>query len=158
MSGGPAPVAGHDIGVVSGVTKTRYHALVVDDNEPTRILIGRILEQELDLQVTIAGTCEVALRLAEEHAYDVILLDLLMPGIGGFDVLKLIRADSANIETPVVIVSVLDDQASIDRCMALKAHAFVTKPVNRPVLTGIVRAQLPREPVSSRDEGRAQSC
>jgi DNA-binding response OmpR family regulator len=41
---------------------------------------------------------------------------------------------------------VLDDQDSIDRCMALKAHAFVTKPLNRAVLTAIVKAQLPRQP------------
>jgi CheY-like chemotaxis protein len=138
------------------VTKTRYRALVVDDNEPTRILIGRILEQELDLQVTIAGTCEVALRFAEDRPFDVILLDLLMPGIGGFDVLKMIRSDSANIDTPIVIVSVLDDQASIDRCMELKAQAFVVKPVNRPVLTEVVKAHLPAASKHPRDEQRAQ--
>lgn len=137
-------------------TKRRHHALVVDDNEPTRMLIARILEQELNLQVTLAGTCEVALRHADEHEFDVILLDLLMPGIGGFDVLKLIRLDSANIGTPVVVVSVLGDQTSIDRCMALKAHAFVTKPINRIVLSGIVKAQLPRDPQSPRDDWRAR--
>jgi CheY-like chemotaxis protein len=132
----------------------RYRALVVDDHEPTRLLIARILEQELDVQVTLAATCEVALRIAHKQLFDVILLDLLMPGIGGFDVLKLIRSESANIETPVVVVSVLDDQDSIDRCMALKAHAFVTKPVNRMVLTAIVKAQLPREPQSARNDRR----
>lgn len=146
---GPAPGPAGVIGVASGVAesaKRRYHALIIDDHEPTRLLIARILEQELDLQVALAATCEVALRIADKQLFDVILLDLLMPGIGGFDVLKLIRSESANIETPVVVVSVLDDQDSIDRCMALKAHAFVTKPVNRTVLTAIVKAQLPREP------------
>jgi CheY-like chemotaxis protein len=138
------------------VTKTRYRALVVDDNEPTRILIARILEQELDLQVTIAGTCEVAVRFAEDRPFDVILLDLLMPGIGGFDVLKMIRSDSANVDTPIVIVSVLDDQASIDRCMELKAQAFVVKPVNRPVLTEVVKAHLPAKSKHAGDEERAQ--
>jgi len=137
------------------VTKTRYRALVVDDNEPTRILIARILEQELDLQVTIAGTCEVAVRFAEDRPFDVILLDLLMPGIGGFEVLNMIRSESANVTTPVVIVSVLDDRASMDRCMELKAHAFVTKPVNRAVLTSIVKAHLPRAPRAAQDERRA---
>jgi CheY-like chemotaxis protein len=131
---------------VAESAKKRYHALVVDDHEPTRLLIARILEQDLDLQVTLAATGEVALRVADKQLFDVILLDLLMPGIGGFDLLKLIRSESANIETPVVVVSVLDDQDSIDRCMALKAHAFVTKPLNRAVLTAIVKAQLPRQP------------
>jgi CheY-like chemotaxis protein len=126
----------------------RYHALVADDDASTRILVGRILEQDLDLEATLAGTCEAALRLAKAQTFDVILLDLLMPGIGGFEVLQLIRSESANRSTPVVVVSVLDDRASIDRCMALKAHAFVTKPINRAVLGGVVRAQLPREPRS----------
>jgi DNA-binding response OmpR family regulator len=138
------------------VNKTRYHALVVDDNEPTRILIGRILEQELGLQVSLAGTCEVALRMVEEETFDIILLDLLMPGVGGFGVLKLIRAESANTDTPVVIVSVLDDKPSIDHCMELKAQAFVVKPVNRPVLAGVVKAHLPGAPKRPHDEQRAQ--
>jgi DNA-binding response OmpR family regulator len=146
---GPAASLAVLIGVGSGVAesaKKRCHALIVDDHEPTRLLIARILEQDLDLQVSLAATCEVALRVADKQLFDVILLDLLMPGIGGFDLLKLIRSESANIETPVVVVSVLDDQDSIDRCMALKAHAFVTKPLNRATLTAIVKAQLPRQP------------
>jgi CheY-like chemotaxis protein len=145
------------LGVVKPA-KNRYHALVVDDHEPTRMLIARILEQELDLQVTLAGTCEVAVRMAEDQEFDVILLDLLMPGIGGFEVLKLLRLESANIDTPVVVVSVLDDQNSVDRCMALKAHAFVTKPVNRIVLAAIVKAQLPREPKSRQLDSHAPAA
>lgn len=131
---------------MSNAEKKRHTALVIDDNEPTRALIAKILEQELGVHSVLAGTCEQALRLAEQREFDVILLDLLMPGIGGFEVLKLIRSESANIETPVVILSVLDDRDSVDRCMALKAHAFVTKPVNRNVLAGIVKAQLPNGP------------
>ncbi len=117
--------------------------LVVDDHEPTRALVARILEQELDVQIVLAGTCEQALRHAEQRRFDMIILDLLMPGIGGIEVLRQIRAQSANQQTPVVILSVLDDKESVDRCMALKAHAFVAKPVNRRVLAGIVKAQLP---------------
>ena len=129
-----------------GRDKRQYTALVVDDDESTRFLVARILEQELGVRSMLAGTCEEALRLAERYEFDVIVLDLLMPGVGGFEVLRLIRAESANVTTPIVILSVLDDQVSVDRCMALKAHAFVTKPVNRNVLAGIVKAQLPNGP------------
>jgi DNA-binding NarL/FixJ family response regulator len=52
------------------------------------------------------------------------------------------RTESVNTETPVIILSVLDDRASVERCMALKAHAFISKPINRQVVAGIVRAQL----------------
>ena len=129
-----------------GRDKRQHTALVVDDDESTRFLVARILEQELGVRSMLAGTCEEALRLAERYEFDVIVLDLLMPGVGGFEVLRLIRAESANVTTPIVILSVLDDQVSVDRCMALKAHAFVTKPVNRNVLAGIVKAQLPNGP------------
>jgi DNA-binding response OmpR family regulator len=120
----------------------RMVALVVDDNEPTRLLLARILEQELGMQSVLAGTCEEALRLAKEREFDIILLDLVMPGIGGFEVLKGIRMASANVQTPVIVLSVLDDKASVERCMALKAHAFITKPVNRDIVAGMVKAQL----------------
>lgn len=124
------------------MTQTPRTALVIDDNEPTRLLLARILEQELGLQSVLAGTCEEALRITKQRSFDIILLDLVMPGIGGFEVLRAIRSRSANIDTPVVVLSVLDDHASVERCMALKAHAFVTKPINRDILAGLVRAQL----------------
>jgi CheY-like chemotaxis protein len=125
-----------------GLEKWRHTALVVDDDESMRSMMARILEHDLGVRPVLAGTCEEALRLAEKREFDIILLDLLMPGIGGFEVLRHIRQGSANVETPVVIVSVLDDKATVDRCMALGAQSFVTKPVNRDVLGGVVRAQL----------------
>lgn len=128
---------------MEGAQGKAHTVLVVDDDEPTRALIARILTQELKVQVTLAGTCEEALRLADRRKFDAILLDLLMPGIGGIEVLRQVRSRSLNMETPVVVVSVLDDKETIDRCMALKAHAFVTKPVRREVIAKIVKAQLP---------------
>lgn len=132
-----------------GRDKRQHTALVVDDDESTRFLVAKILEQELGVRSVLAGTCEEAIRLAERQVFDVVVLDLLMPGVGGFEVLRHIRSESANVQTPVVILSVLDDKNSVDRCMALKAHAFVTKPVNRSILAGIVKAQLPNGPRSS---------
>ncbi|HXI37612.1 MAG TPA: response regulator [Burkholderiales bacterium] len=124
-------------------TIKRHIALIIDDNEPTRTLLARILDQELDVLSVLAPSCDSALSLARMREFDIILLDLLMPGIGGFEVLKQLRSDSRNMNTPVIILSVLDDRESVDRCMDLKAHAFVTKPVNRNVVAGIVKAHLP---------------
>lgn len=131
---------------MEGAQGERHVVLVVDDDEPTRALLARILTQELKVQVALAGTCEEALRLADRRKFDAILLDLLMPGIGGVEVLRQVRSRSLNMETPVVIVSVLDDKATIDKCMALKAHAFVAKPIRREVIAKIVKAQLPPGP------------
>jgi len=121
---------------------TRHRVLIVDDEESMRLLLARILVNGLKVEVTLAGTCEQALRLAGNYAYDSILLDLLMPGIGGFEVLREIRRASPNIATPVVIVSVLSDQATKDRCMRAGANAYLVKPVERNALVATVRAQM----------------
>ncbi len=120
-----------------------YSVLIVDDHESTRLLVGRILSQELGVRVVLAGTCEQALHLAAETAFDVIVLDLLMPGIGGFKVLKRLRMDSANRATPVVVLSVMADEESILRCKVLGANSFIPKPINREVLAGAVEELLP---------------
>jgi len=120
----------------------RHRVLIVDDEESMRLFLARILSTVLKCEVTLAGTCEQALRLAGNYAYDAILLDLLMPGIGGFEVLREIRSSSPNVATPVIIVSVLSDQATRDRCAALGANAYVVKPVERNSLVATVRAQI----------------
>jgi len=121
---------------------TRHRVLIVDDEESMRLLLARILVNGLKVEVTLAGTSEQALRLAGNYAYDAILLDLLMPGIGGFEVLREIRRASPNIATPVVIVSVLSDQATKDRCLRAGANAYLVKPVERNALVATVRAQM----------------
>jgi CheY-like chemotaxis protein len=120
-----------------------FTALIVDDHEPTRLLVGRILSQELGVRVVLAGTCEQALHLAGETVYDVIVLDLLMPGVGGFGVLKHLRMDSANRATPVVVLSVMADEESVLRCKVLGANSFVAKPVDRDRLAEAVGELLP---------------
>ena len=121
---------------------TRHRVLIVDDEESMRLFLARILATGLKLEVTLAGTCEQALRLAGNYVYDAILLDLMMPGIGGFEVLREIRQASPNIGTPVIIVSALTDQATRERCVRSGANAYVAKPVERNMLVSTVKAQI----------------
>jgi DNA-binding response OmpR family regulator len=127
-----------------GEGKPQYRVLIVDDEESTRLLLARLLSSELGVEAQLAGTCEQALRLADSHAYDAILLDLLMPGIGGFAVLGEIRASATNARTPVIIVSVVSEQDTIERCLAAGANAYHVKPVRRAELIAAVKAQLAR--------------
>ena len=120
----------------------RHRILIVDDEESTRLLFARIISHDLKSEVTLAGTCEQALRLARNYAYDAVLLDLLMPGIGGYEVLREIRAGSPNAHTPVVIVSVLADQQSMDKTLAAGASAYLVKPVERDALVATIKSQL----------------
>jgi CheY-like chemotaxis protein len=120
----------------------RYRVLIVDDEESTRLLLARLLSQELRVDAQLAGTCEQALRFAATDVYDAILLDLIMPGIGGVEVLKRIRAGSPNARTPVIVVSIVSDPEMIDQCTAAGANAYHVKPVRREELVAAVKEQL----------------
>ena len=120
----------------------RQRLLVVDDEESTRLLLARMLSQSLDAEVQLAGTCEQALRLASTCVYDAILLDLLMPGIGGFGVLQAIRQSPPNAATPVIVVTQVAEEETLERCLAAGANAVHRKPVDRTKLLAIVREQL----------------
>ena len=122
----------------------RHRVLIVDDDEATRLLLARILSGELDVEVQLAGTSEQALHLAEEYAYDAIVLDLLMPGIGGLELLKEIRAHPPNMATPVVIVTVVSDPKTRQQCMSAGADAYLVKPIERATLAATVKTQIAR--------------
>jgi len=120
----------------------RHRVLIVDDEESTRLLIAHMLTEDLEVEAQLAGTCEQALKLGGNYAYDAILLDLLMPGVGGLGVLAAIRAASPNASTPVIVVSVVTDDETVKRCMQAGASAYHVKPVRRAELVSIVKAQL----------------
>ena len=120
----------------------RHRVLIVDDEESTRLLLASMLSKDLGVDAQLAGTCEQALRLASNYAYDAILLDLLMPGIGGQAVLAEIRQHTPNARTPVIIVSVVGEKATVDACMAAGANAYHHKPVRRAELVATVNAQI----------------
>jgi DNA-binding response OmpR family regulator len=122
--------------------RPRHRILVVDDEESTRLLLARLLAKELNAEPQLAGTCEQAVRLAANYAYDAILLDLMMPGIGGVAVLREIRATTPNAGTPIIVVSIVADPATIDQCMSAGANAYHVKPVRRAELLATVKAQL----------------
>ena len=122
--------------------KVKRRVLVVDDEETMRVFLGRSLEAHLDVEVQLAGTCEQALRFAEASAYDAILLDLLMPGIGGLAVLYRVRRSGPNAATPVIVISAVKDEESIARCMSAGASAYLTKPVRPEELTRTLKQHL----------------
>ena len=66
----------------------------------------------------------------------------MMPGIGGYEVLKAIRAASANMSTPILIISALEDLATNDRCLAAGASGFLVKPVEQRALQIAVSSLL----------------
>ena len=120
----------------------RHRVLIIDDEESTRLLLARYLSKDLKIEAQLAGTCEQALRFAGDYAYDAILLDLLMPGIGGLEVLREIRSAAPNAATPVLVISVVSDPETIERCRAAGASAYHVKPVRRSEIVASVQKQL----------------
>ena len=116
--------------------------LIIDDDESMRLLLRRILESNPSLELTLADGCQEALALAAEHTYDLILLDLLMPGIGGIEVLSRIRNSSPNKATPVIIVSVMSDPDTKIVCKSLGVSDYVVKPIERNAVLAAVNFQL----------------
>jgi len=120
----------------------RPRFLIIDDEESTRLLLARMMSAELGADVQLAGTCEQAMRLADQSAYDMILLDLLMPGVGGIAILRDIRAGETNLATPIIVVSVVSDPQTIEECLTSGANAYHVKPVRRLELVDQVRRQV----------------
>ena len=122
--------------------KVKRRVLVLDDEETMRLFLGSSLEAHLDVEVQLAGTCEQALRFAEASAYDAILLDLLMPGIGGLAVLYRVRRSGPNAATPVIVISAVKDEQSIERCMSAGANGYLIKPVKPAELARMIKQHL----------------
>ncbi len=112
--------------------------LVVDDIEANRDTLRELLEAER-YHVAEAADGPTALRLAAENPPDLVLLDVMMPGMDGLEVCRRLRAERGLAEVPVIIVTALDDRSS--RLAGLEAGAddFITKPFNRAELRARVR-------------------
>ena len=113
--------------------------LVVDDEDDARLLLGQFIE-EAGYRVASAGTGIEALRMARELLPAMIFLDLVLPRISGFDVLRILQADDELKGTPVVIVSAVGSES---RTALGGAAAILDKPINRAQVLDLLRQWLP---------------
>ena len=110
--------------------KRHARILVVDDEDRNRRLLAAMLEAEGYAALEAAGGAQ-ALELARESPPDLVLLDIMMPGMDGYEVARQLKADAATKTIPVVMVTALDDRESRLRGLKAGAEEFVTKPVDR---------------------------
>lgn len=109
-----------------GDNNTPKQVLVVEDDQFLRDLIVRKLKEE-GIKTLQAIDGEEGLRLAREKKPELILLDLILPGMDGFEVLRQLKADSGASGVPVIILSNLGQQSDIDKGLSLGAKDYLIK-------------------------------
>ena len=115
--------------------------LVVDDNEMNRDMLSRRLSR-LGHTIMTAEGGEQALDLIEQQEFDVILLDIMMPGLSGLDVLKILRRSYSTAELPVIMVTAKGESEDVVTSLKLGANDYVIKPLDFPVVLARVQLQL----------------
>jgi two-component system, OmpR family, alkaline phosphatase synthesis response regulator PhoP len=127
--------------VAKQVPKKQARVLVAEDNpEGAELLQAYLSETDYDVEIVPDG--EETLRKVREWHPDVLLLDVMMPKISGFEVCKQIKADPATRDIVVLMVTALDQPSDVDRAVAAGTNDFFTKPVNKTELLLRVRAAL----------------
>ncbi len=119
------------------MTRVCGNILLVDDDRQTRLKLTRTLEAQ-GHTVSAVDSGRAALESLATESFDLILLDILMPEVDGFEVLRTLKADAQLSDIPVIVVSALEDTQSEEKSRQLGAHGYITKPVNADVLNARV--------------------
>jgi len=118
--------------------------LVVDDNKVNRLLLGRSLEQQ-GHRVAFAENGRQALEVLHQGEFDLVLLDIQMPEMDGYQVLEKLTGDLALRDLPVIVTSALEELDSVVRCIEMGAEDYLTKPVNPVLLRARIGASLEKK-------------
>jgi len=129
---------------VAESTRGGARLLVVDDNKVNRLLLGRNLEL-LGHRVAMAENGRVALEMLRREPFDLVLLDIEMPELDGFQVLEQIRNDLQLRDVPVIVTSSLEGVDNVVRCIELGAEDYLNKPVNPGLLKARIGASLEKK-------------
>jgi adenylate cyclase len=137
------------------VQRRTGHVLVVDDDALNRRLLTATLARE-GHRTTSATDGAEALAAIREEPPDVILLDIEMPGIDGFEVLERIKGDEAVRHLPVIMISGMGDTESVVRCLEIGADDFLPKPFDAAILRARVNAGLDRKALHDLERERVR--
>ena len=135
-----APVRGVDAGDI----------LVVDDNAANREMLSRRLTRQ-GHRVQVVGSGSEALALLRRQPLDLVLLDVLMPEMSGYEVLQRLTADEKLREIPVLMISALDEMDSVVRCIELGAEDYLPKPFDPVLLRARIGACLEKKRLRDRE-------
>lgn len=141
---------------VGGVPPQPSRILVVDDAELNRDLLSRRLRRD-GHSVGVAVNGREALETLAREPFDVVLLDINMPEMDGYETLERLKADPALQHIPVIMITAVSEDESIARCLTLGAEDHLPKPFNPMILRARVNASLARKQLHDREQLYAQS-
>ena len=118
--------------------------LVADDNKVNRLLLARSLQQQ-GHQVTLVENGRLALERLAREPFDLLLLDIEMPEMDGFEVLAALKANRALRDLPVIVTSSVEGIANVVRCIELGAEDYLPKPLNAVLLKARLQACLEKK-------------
>jgi adenylate cyclase len=148
-----APLADADtirIAVAAVPATETGNLLVVDDNAANREMLSRRLAR-VGHRVQVVANGPDALALLRQQPIDLVLLDVLMPEMSGYEVLQRLTADEALREIPVVMISALDEMDSVVRCIELGAEDYLPKPFDPVLLRARIGASLEKKRLRDRE-------
>jgi len=119
--------------------------LVVDDNEDNRYTLTHRLKRQGYENLTTAENGQEALDLLARQPFDLVLLDIMMPVMNGYEVLEHIKSDMALRDIPVIMISAVDEMESIVRCIKAGAEDHLPKPFNASLLKARIGASLEKK-------------
>ena len=122
----------------------RARVLVADDNRVNRLLLARSVEL-LGYRVVVAENGRVALEMLAREPFDLLLLDMEMPEMDGFQVMEQLAADPRLRDLPVIVTSSLEGVAHVVRCIELGAEDYLPKPVNQVLLKARIGSSLEKK-------------
>ncbi len=134
---------------------TSGDVLVADDNPGNRDLLERMLQRQ-GLRVRTVADGEAALRAMGERHFDLILLDLMMPGMDGITALDRIKSDPAHRGIPVIMLSAIDETSRVIQCLEIGAEDYVVKPFDSVLLLARLRSTMERSRLRTAETMRAR--
>jgi adenylate cyclase len=137
------------------VTETGAYVLVVDDDPVNRALLARSLERDGHRHAE-AEDGRQALEILRAEAFDVVLLDVLMPELDGYDVLAAIESDAALRHIPVIMISALGDLDSVVRCIEMGADDYLPKPFDPVLLRARLNGSLTKKRLHDLERARVR--
>ena len=150
LAAAPAPGKA-EASLAQASSEQKSHLLVVDDNEANRDMLGRRLERQ-GYRISTAADGHEALKLVSQEPFDLVLLDIMMPGIDGYAVLERMKRDPHLRHIPVIMISALDELQGVVRCVEIGAEDYLSKPFEPTLLRARIGACLDKKRLRDQEQ------